>query len=77
MRILNIWPRLRGLAGPSSDMHGPGPESDTHLELLSIPAGTDVSNASSFIAFRPFHVSKYQDPLLVLLKYIAKVSLIL
>ena len=27
------------------------------------------------IAFRPFDVSKYQDPLLVLLKYIAEVSL--
>ena len=27
------------------------------------------------IAFRPFDVSKYQDPLLVLLNYIAEVSL--
>jgi len=48
IRILNIWPRLRGLAGPSSDMHDPGPESDTHLALQSIPAETDVSNTSRF-----------------------------
>ena len=64
------------MAGPSSDMHDPGPESDTHLELLSIPEETDVSN-SSLISFHPFYVSKYQDPLLVLLKYIAEVSLLM
>jgi len=57
VRILNIWPRLRGLAGPASDMPEPDidPGSDTGLELMSIPAETN-----------------YQDPLHVLLGYIAE-----
>ena len=57
-------------------MHDPGSESDTHLELLSIPTATDVSD-SSLISFRPFYVLKYEDPLLVLLNYIAEVSLLM
>ena len=75
VRILTIWPRLRALAGPSSDMHDPETESDVHLELQGIPAETDVSNSSHY--FPSFNVSKCQDPLHVLLKYIAEVSLLL
>ena len=74
VRILNIWPRLRGLAGPAPDLHEPEPESDTHLQLIRVPADTDVSNSSHFLALL-FDVSKYQDPLHTLLEYIAEVSI--
>jgi len=56
VRLLNIWPKLRGLAGPAPDIHEPGPGSG--LELISIPADTD-----------------YQDPLHVLLEYVAEVNI--
>ena len=47
VRILNIWPRLRGLAGPASDVPEPDidPESNTGLELISIPAKTEVGHS--------------------------------
>ena len=43
---MNLWPRkFRGLAGPASDTgeDGPEPESDASLELISIPADTNVN----------------------------------
>jgi len=43
-----FWPKLRG-AGPAPDLGEPEPESDRRLELISIPADTDVcSHLSSF-----------------------------
>ena len=45
VRILNIWPILRGLAGPSPDLPEPEPEPDTHLQVIGIPADNDVSNS--------------------------------
>ena len=47
VRILNIWPRLRGLAGPASDVPEPDidPESDTSLKSISIPAETEVGHS--------------------------------
>ena len=74
-RILNIWPKLRG-AGPAPDLGEREPESDRHLELISIPADTDVcghSHHSSTIA----DVSKYLDPLHALSARIAEVSMII
>ncbi|KAH9961773.1 hypothetical protein BC827DRAFT_1201759 [Russula dissimulans] len=59
VRILNIWPRLRGLAGPAPDIPEPEPESGARLEPISIPA--DVNRDSG-----------YRDPLHVLLDYIAE-----
>ncbi|KAI0276244.1 hypothetical protein BGY98DRAFT_716462 [Russula aff. rugulosa BPL654] len=38
VRILNIWPKLRGLAGPA---HLPSPEPDTDLELMGVPDDAD------------------------------------
>lgn len=44
------WPRkFRGLAGPASDTgeDGPEPESDAGLELISIPADSNVNITKS------------------------------
>ena len=73
MRILNIWPRIRGAAGYAPDMDDPDPESDIHLGLIGIPSKADVSN-SSHLCLPLFDVSKYQDPLHILLEHIAEVS---
>lgn len=55
-------------------MHEPEPESDTSLELIEIPANSHVSNSSHhFPSF--VDVSKYRDPLHVMLEYIAEVSI--
>ena len=74
-RILKIWPRLRG-AGPTHDLgkHGPEPASDRQLvvEPIGSPADTNVMFFTFFTFF--FNVSKYQDPLHILLQYIAEVS---
>jgi len=73
VRILNIWPRIRAAAGYAPDMDDPEPESDMHLGLIGIPSEADASNSSHL--FLPlFDVSKYQDPLHILLKHIAEVS---
>jgi hypothetical protein len=71
--MLNIWPRLRGLAGPAP-LPEPEPEPDTHLQLMGVPADDDVSNSSHFPTLL-FDGSKYQDPLHTLLEYIAGVSI--
>lgn len=70
---MNIWPRLRGLAGPAPDLPEPEPEPETHLQLMGIPADTNVSKSGHFstLLFDPL---KYQDPLYTLLEYIAEVS---
>jgi hypothetical protein len=51
VRVLNIWPRLRGLAGPAGQ-HEPDPESDTRLQLIGVPAEGDVSPV---IVFQPLN----------------------
>ena len=71
--MVNVWPRLRGLAGPAPDLPEPEPEPDTHLQLMGIPADTDVSNSSHFSTLL-YNPPKYQDPLHTLLEYIAEVS---
>jgi len=74
-RILSIWPRLRG-AGPAPDLGEREPESDRRLELISIPADTDVcSRCHHFLSSAD--VSKYQDPLHILSAHIAEVSMII
>ena len=47
VRILNIWPMPRGLAGPASDVPelDIDPESNTGLKLISIPAETEVGHS--------------------------------
>ena len=73
-RILNIWHRLHG-AGPVPDFGEREPESDRRLELISIPADTDVcSHFHHFLTFAD--VSKYKDPLHILSAHIAEVSMI-
>ena len=77
-RVLKIWPRLRG-AGPTPDIggYGPGPASDRQLvvEPIGSPAGTDVKSTFICLFFLQFfNVSNYQDPLHVLLQFIAEVS---
>jgi len=74
-RLLKIWPKLRG-AGPAPDFGEREPESDRRLELISIPADTDVcSRCHYFLTFAD--VSKYQDPLHILSAQIAEVSVII
>jgi len=74
-RILSLWPRLRG-AGPAADFGEREPESDRRLELISIPADTDVcSHCHHFLTFAD--VAKYQDPLHILSTHIAEVSMII
>jgi hypothetical protein len=70
VRVLNIWPRLRGLAGPAPDLDGPEP--DTHLQLIGVPSDDDASNFR--LRFSTFDPLKYQDPLHILLEYISEVS---
>ena len=74
-RILNIWPRLRG-AGPAPDFGEHEPEPDRRLELISIPADTDVCSHCHHFLTSP-DVSKYQDPLHFLSAHIAEVSMII
>ena len=74
-RILNIWPRLRG-AGPAPDFGEREPESDRHLELISIPADTDVCGHCRHL-LTSADVPKYQDPLHILSAHIAEVSMII
>ena len=73
-RSFRIFPRhLKAAAGPYPD---PGAyDYNSSTELLSIPATTKVNDS-----VRPFSVfsklSKYRDPLHLLLDYIAEVSLL-
>lgn len=50
VRILNIWPRLRGQAGPSPHIGGhdsePEPEPDKQLEPIGALEDTNVKNPS-------------------------------
>jgi len=74
-RILNIWHRLHG-TGPVPDFGEREPESGRRLELISIPADTDVcSHFHHFLTLTD--VSKYQDPLHILSAHIAEVSMII
>ena len=74
-RILNFWPRLRG-AGPTPDFGERVPKSDRGLELIRIPADTDVcGRCQLFLTFAD--VSKYEDPLHILSAYISEVSMII
>ena len=72
---MKIWPRLRGRAGPASDVsgHEPEPESDKQLEALGTPANTNVGDSVIFFKLLSY-VLKYQDPIHVLSQYIAEVS---
>ena len=73
-RFLGLFPpTLRGAAGPTpappyQDSHDP--QSDE--QLISVPASSSVRYP--LIVLTVVDVTKYQDPLHVLLKYIAEVS---
>lgn len=66
---------LRGQAGPTPDIdeHKPGPDKQCQLEPMGTCADADV-NTSLFSLFHFFDVSKFQDPLHVVLKHITEVS---
>jgi len=49
VRLLNIWPKLRGLAGPAPDIPEPDPESDTRLKSISIPADVHYQDPLHFL----------------------------
>ena len=78
---MNIWPRLRGLAGPAPlpdpepEPERPEPVSDTHLQLMGVPADDDDVSNSSHLPTLLFDGSRYQDPLHTLSEYIAEVSI--
>jgi hypothetical protein len=42
-----MWPRLRGQAGPAPNAggHEPEPEFDTQLELIGVPADSNVKHS--------------------------------
>ena len=46
VRILGMWPKLRGQVGPapSAGDQEPGPESDPQLELISVPDDSNVKH---------------------------------
>lgn len=77
VRVLGIWPRLRG-AGPTPDISGHDPRSASGRQLAVEPIGypADTNVKSHFYLFFAIflNVPKYQDPLHVLLQYIAEVS---
>ena len=75
VRILNTWPKLRGLVGPLLTRRRPGLGFDQRLQLISIPEGAEVSNSD--LSLPLFDASKDQDPLRILLEYIVEVSLCL
>jgi hypothetical protein len=65
--------RLKAAAGPSTDLGGN--DCDPDREVISIPAITKVRNSVDlFSVFSD--VSKYRDPIHLLLEYIAEVSAI-
>ena len=65
--------RLKAAAGPSTDPEGYDCDPDT--EVISIPAITKVKDSHPlFSVFTNANVSKYRDPLYLLLDYIAEVS---
>lgn len=75
VRFLNFWPRLRGQATPSPDVddRGPQPGADRRLSAISGEAGEKVNNSDHNLLIL-VDVLQYQDPLHVLLQYIAEVS---
>ena len=76
VRRLGIWPKLRG-AGPTPDISGHDPKSASGSQLAVEPIGSlaNTNVKSHFLIFAVFlKVPKYQDPLHVLLQYIAEVS---
>jgi hypothetical protein len=76
-RFLGIFPTtFRGAAepGPDSDPH----ESQPDKGLISVPAtGSGYSSVKYplLVHMAPFNLARYQDPLHILLKYIAEVSI--
>jgi hypothetical protein len=64
------WPRLRAAAGPNPDPTGDSSEPDA--ELISIPAVPKVLRSFRVVSHR-LKLSKYRDPLHVILEYLAKV----
>jgi hypothetical protein len=64
--------RLKAAAGPSPDPRGYDCDPDT--EVISIPAATEVKDSSIRLLSLFSDVSKYRDPLHLLLNYIAEVS---
>jgi hypothetical protein len=54
-------------------MHEPEPEPDMHLQSIGIPSEADVGN-TLHLCLSLFDVSKYKDPLHILMEYIAQVS---
>ena len=74
-RTFGILPKhLKAAAGPSSDTDGHDYEPD--IEVVSIPATPKVRDPIDFLylSLRFIEVSKYRDPLHLLLDYIAEVS---
>jgi len=76
---MNIRPRLQELAGPNLDIHGPDPEPDEHPKPSTAPAGAIQLVKVSRVDYRlPIltDIAKYkpEEPLHVLLEYIAEVS---
>ena len=72
---MGIFPaRLRGAAGPAPGSDSHRPASDRQLTSTSIPESNTVEYfySSSFLFI---DLTKYQDPLTVLLGYIAEVSI--
>ena len=47
-RVLNIWPRLRGEAGPAPDIGDHEPESDKQIESTGTSAHTNVNMSLIF-----------------------------
>ena len=72
-RVFGILPRqLRGAAGPNPDLDGHGGEPD--MELIPIPAVTKVKYSVRHFLVAFIRAFKYQDPLHLLLEYVAEVS---
>jgi hypothetical protein len=63
--------RLKAAAGPSPDLGGYDCDPDT--EVISIPAATKVKDSVQLFSVFS-EISKYRDPLHLLLDYIAEVS---
>ena len=73
---MKIWPRLRGRAGPAPDVGGHEPEPEPNKQLEVIGASTNANVRVFVIPLEPLSYSlKDQDPLHVLLQYIAEVSM--
>ena len=71
-RTLRIWPKhLKAAADSAPDPEGDGGDSDKGL--VSIPAGTQVRTQFNF-SRSSAEISKYQDPLQLLLSHAVEVT---